>query len=121
MPTQPKTFLTPEQYLEIERKAEYKSEYYRGEMFAMAGAKESHNLLVAHLVRSSRLGRSEAVRLIDEVLAPFGARFSPEAPFRPVHIRGIFADDASSTVIVLWDGAGTTTIGTTYETRMRGS
>ena len=38
MSTQPKTFLTPEQYLEIERKAEYKSEYYRGEMFAMAGA-----------------------------------------------------------------------------------
>jgi len=28
----PRTFLTPEQYLEIERKAEFKSEYYRGEM-----------------------------------------------------------------------------------------
>jgi Uma2 family endonuclease len=49
--TQPKTFLTPEQYLEIERKAEYKSEYYRGEMFAMAGASREHNLLVAHLLR----------------------------------------------------------------------
>jgi len=44
--TNPKTFLTPEQYLEIERKTEYKSEYYNGEMFAMAGAKEAHNLLV---------------------------------------------------------------------------
>jgi Uma2 family endonuclease len=44
--TQPKTFLTPEQYLEIERQAERKSEYYNGEMFAMAGAKEAHNLLV---------------------------------------------------------------------------
>jgi Uma2 family endonuclease len=49
--TQPKTFLTPEQYLEIERKAEYKSEYFRGEMFAMAGASRAHNLLVAHLLR----------------------------------------------------------------------
>jgi Uma2 family endonuclease len=49
--TQPKTFLTPEQYLEIERKAEFKSEYYQGEMFAMAGAKEAHNLLVANLIR----------------------------------------------------------------------
>ena len=38
MATQPKTFLTPEQYLEIERAAEFKSEYYQGEMFAMAGA-----------------------------------------------------------------------------------
>jgi Uma2 family endonuclease len=49
--TQPKTFLTPEQYLEIERKAAHKSEYHNGEMFAMAGAREAHNLVVAHLVR----------------------------------------------------------------------
>jgi Uma2 family endonuclease len=48
--TQPKSFLTPEQYLEIERKAEFKSEYHDGEMFAMAGAREAHNLLVANLV-----------------------------------------------------------------------
>jgi Uma2 family endonuclease len=52
--TQPNTFLTPEQYLEIERKAEYKSEYFNGEMFAMAGAKEAHNLLVANLVGELR-------------------------------------------------------------------
>jgi Uma2 family endonuclease len=44
-----KTFLTPEQYLEIERKAEFKSEYYEGEMFAMAGAQEAHNLIVGNL------------------------------------------------------------------------
>jgi Uma2 family endonuclease len=47
--TQPKTFLTPEQYLEIERLAEFKSEYYQGEMFAMAGAREAHNLIVLNL------------------------------------------------------------------------
>jgi Uma2 family endonuclease len=46
-----KTFLTAEEYLEIERKAEYKSEYYQGEMFAMAGASEAHNLLVWNLIR----------------------------------------------------------------------
>jgi Uma2 family endonuclease len=45
MSMQPKNFLTPEQYLEIERKADFKSEYYRGEMFAMAGAKLPHNEL----------------------------------------------------------------------------
>ena len=44
--TRPNSFLTPAQYLEIERKAEYKSEYFNGEMFAMAGAKEAHNLVV---------------------------------------------------------------------------
>jgi Uma2 family endonuclease len=50
MSTQPKTWLTPEQYLEIERRAEYKSEYYQGEMFAMAGAREAHNLIAANLL-----------------------------------------------------------------------
>lgn len=44
-------FMTPEQYLEIERQAEYKSEYHSGQMFAMAGASRPHNLIVSNLVR----------------------------------------------------------------------
>ncbi|HET6383187.1 MAG TPA: Uma2 family endonuclease [Armatimonadota bacterium] len=36
-------YLTPAEYLEIERKAETKSEYYDGEMFAMSGASRQHN------------------------------------------------------------------------------
>ena len=51
MSTQQKTFLTPEQYLEIERKADFRSEYFHGGMFAMAGAQRAHNQLVASLVR----------------------------------------------------------------------
>ncbi len=39
----PKRKLTPEEYLEIERKAEYKSEYFDGEIYAMSGAKRNHN------------------------------------------------------------------------------
>ena len=50
MSTQPSSLLTPEQYLEIERKAEYKSEYLAGEMFAMAGASRAHNLLQSNLI-----------------------------------------------------------------------
>ena len=53
MATQTKPYLTPEQYLEIERKAEFKSEYYQGEMFAMSGAREGHSLIVWNL--SARL------------------------------------------------------------------
>ena len=49
--SQPRTYLTAEEYLELERQAEYKSEYYHGEMFAMAGASLPHNLLVGNLVR----------------------------------------------------------------------
>jgi Uma2 family endonuclease len=44
--------VSPEQYLETERQAERKSEYHNGEMFAMAGAKEAHNLLVANTLAS---------------------------------------------------------------------
>lgn len=46
----PKTKLTPAEYLAIERKAEFKSEYYRGEMFAMAGARFPHNAVKDNLI-----------------------------------------------------------------------
>jgi uncharacterized protein len=69
--------------------------------------------IVGHSAASRKYASKQ--EFIDEVLAPFGARFSAEEPFRPVNIRGVFADDPSSTVIVLWDGAGTTRLGTRYE------
>jgi Uma2 family endonuclease len=46
MSTGPKHFITPEEYLNRERQAEHRSEYYRGEMFAMAGASANHNWIV---------------------------------------------------------------------------
>ncbi|HJZ95345.1 MAG TPA: Uma2 family endonuclease [Candidatus Solibacter sp.] len=50
MSTHANPYITPEQYLEIERAAEFKSEYYDGEMFAMAGARRPHNLIVTNTV-----------------------------------------------------------------------
>jgi Uma2 family endonuclease len=38
----PKRYFTPEEYLELELKAEYKSQYVGGEIFAMAGAQPWH-------------------------------------------------------------------------------
>jgi Uma2 family endonuclease len=49
MSTQPKTLLSPEEYLAIERKAEYKSEYYDGVMYAMAGVQRAHNRIAWNL------------------------------------------------------------------------
>src|SRR5438067_13931715 len=46
----PKTRLTPEQYLSIERKAAFKSEYYNGEMFAMAGVSREHSRVKENLI-----------------------------------------------------------------------
>lgn len=44
-------FVTEAQYLATERKAPTKSRYYRGEMFAMAGATREHSLIAANLLR----------------------------------------------------------------------
>lgn len=40
---------TEQEYLELERAAEYKSEYYRGEIFAMSGASRYHNRITENL------------------------------------------------------------------------
>jgi Uma2 family endonuclease len=50
MSTQPKTFVTPEEYLELERKAEHKSEYYNGEIFAMSGVTLRHDAIAVQLL-----------------------------------------------------------------------
>src|SRR2546423_2967178 len=50
MASQPQTYLTPEEYLAIERRAEYKSEYVDGVMYAMSGASLNHNTIVANVV-----------------------------------------------------------------------
>jgi ketosteroid isomerase-like protein len=53
-------------------------------------------------------------QFVDEVLAPFAARFSSSSdPFRPVRIRSIHAD--GDTVIVVWDGYGLANDGRPYE------
>src|SRR5580704_14072057 len=55
MSSQPSTFLTPAEYLEIERRAERKSEYFQGEMFAMAGASYAHVVIVGNLSHELKL------------------------------------------------------------------
>ena len=49
MSSQPKTYLTPEEYLAIERRNEYRSEYLDGEMVAMTGASREHNLIALNI------------------------------------------------------------------------
>src|SRR5437660_11359195 len=43
--------LTEAEYLEIERAAEFKSEFYDGEMFAMACGTPQHSLIATNLAR----------------------------------------------------------------------
>jgi Uma2 family endonuclease len=54
MASVPKTRLTPEEYLALERSCEAKHEYYNGEIFAMSGASPQHVLIVTNLVGELR-------------------------------------------------------------------
>ncbi len=49
LPRRARTF-TPQEYLSLERNAEYKSEYVNGEIFAMAGASRAHNRISTNLI-----------------------------------------------------------------------
>jgi len=50
MPAIPKSNITETDYLKLERQAANKSEYYKGEIFAMAGATKEHNKIVASII-----------------------------------------------------------------------
>jgi Uma2 family endonuclease len=47
---QSQAWISPEEYLSIERRATYRSEYLNGEMFAMAGATRQHNRISSNVV-----------------------------------------------------------------------
>lgn len=50
MASLPDYYLSPEEYLSLERRAEFKSEYVDGVAYAMAGGSERHNLITGNLV-----------------------------------------------------------------------
>lgn len=50
MSSLPNYYLSPEEYLTLERRAEFKSEYVDGVMYAMAGGSERHNLIAANVI-----------------------------------------------------------------------
>jgi Uma2 family endonuclease len=49
MSTRPPAFLTEAEYLELERRAETKSEYYHGQMFAMSGGSPTHGEIILNV------------------------------------------------------------------------
>ena len=48
MSQQLRPYISPQEYLRLERQAECKSEYLNGEIFAMSGASRRHNLLTVN-------------------------------------------------------------------------
>jgi Uma2 family endonuclease len=53
---QPSRRLTEAEYLEIERAAQFKSEFFDGEMFAMAGGTPQHSLIATNLAAEFKNG-----------------------------------------------------------------
>ncbi len=47
--TEPKPFITKAQYLASERETSVRSEYHKGEVFAMAGASRDHNRILTNV------------------------------------------------------------------------
>ena len=54
MSTQLKPWISPEEYLAMERESEEKREYFNGEVFAMGGASPNHVLIVTNVVAELR-------------------------------------------------------------------
>src|SRR3712207_8578500 len=55
--TNPKTPLTEEEYLDFERRSEFRHEYLAGEVFLRMGSSRGHNLIVTNIIVA--LSRSE--------------------------------------------------------------
>jgi len=52
-------YLTPEEYLAMEEISEIRHEYYQGEIFAMAGATNDHNLITGDVYTRMNLALTE--------------------------------------------------------------
>lgn len=47
-----KTYVTPQEYLALDRQSQEKSEYYNGDVYAMTGASREHNLIALNIAAS---------------------------------------------------------------------
>ncbi|RKU28929.1 hypothetical protein C6499_09615 [Candidatus Poribacteria bacterium] len=48
-------YISPEEYITAERRADYKSEYIYGEIFAMSGASNAHNIITVEITTELNL------------------------------------------------------------------
>ncbi len=66
---------TPAEYLTLERKADHKSEYVNGHIFAMAGASRSHNLIAGNF--HGEVSRQLRGRSCEAYLSDMRVKVSP--------------------------------------------
>lgn len=93
---------SPEEYLAIERRAKYKSEYVNGVVYALAGGSERHNLIVGNLVTELNIQlRKAPCRVYPsdlKVCAPNSKKFLyPDASIVYGEVR--FIDDTRDVIL----------------------
>jgi len=94
--------LTPEQYLDAERAAEFKHEYYNGHIYAMSGGSYRHAQIIGGLVRE--LGNALKKRSCSVVPSDLRLRVSLDGLYTYPDVVVIcgdpkFADDRSDTLL----------------------
>ena len=99
----PKTKLTPEEYLELERNSEERHEFLDGEIFALAGADRNHNIIVRNLDdelnQKLKDKKCEAYAGNLRVFAPGGSEFYAYPDLVVVCGEPQFQDDVPDTLL----------------------
>lgn len=103
MVAQPKIKLTAAEYLAIERKAAFRSEFYKGEMFAMAGGSPQHSLIQTNLTAELRRLVKGKCRVFNSDLRvridPTGLYTYPDATVICGELQFDVNDDKKETVL----------------------
>jgi Uma2 family endonuclease len=102
MATQSEPYYSPEEYLALERAAEYKSEYLAGHIFAMAGASENHNTIAANILWS--LPNQFQGRPCRVYMSDMRVRVAPNGLYTYLDVTALcgpreFADDHRDTLL----------------------
>lgn len=102
MSAQAQPRLTPEQYLEAERSADFRHEYYNGHIYAMSGGSYQHAQIIGGLVRE--LGNALKKRPCSVVPRDLRLRVSPDGLYTYPDVVVIcgdprFADDRRDTLL----------------------
>ena len=102
MSARPQPHLTPEQYLEAERAAEFRHEYYNGQMYAMSGGSYQHGQIIGNL--TAQLSKALNPRPCSVIPNDLRLRVSPHGLYTYPDVIVIcgeprFADDRSDTLL----------------------
>src|SRR5262249_16339845 len=79
MPTNRNTLVTPEEYLELDRKAEVRSEYYDGEIFPVEAPNREHAVILLNI--GSELRSQLKGKLCEAYTSCIKVRVAPRGPY----------------------------------------